>query len=52
VVGRWCMELIWKFLDEFGDEGVRLSHGRNIRKGAWVRGIVGHEGAMKLSGVF
>jgi hypothetical protein len=25
----------------FEDDGVRLSHGRNIRKGAWVRGIVG-----------
>jgi hypothetical protein len=46
VVGRWCMGLIWKFLEGFGDEGVRLSHGRNIRKGAWVRGIVG-----SLSGV-
>jgi hypothetical protein len=32
--------LIWKFLGFWGGGKERLSHGRNIREGAWVRDIV------------
>jgi len=49
VGGSWCVGLIWKFLGFWGGGAVgRLSHGRNVRKGAGVRGMVGLDGVIRL----